>query len=509
MNQNQVAYIAGLLEQFTNEIEAISTEEKNILNLRTNALLLLDKLGDPFTLWGADVDNRLLSELSSFRKKLQASPLRLAYPQLAHFRTQLIIELGKLISSIKNETRKSGDSPETSGLLQQLSVRQDELNEAIADSLQKVDERTGAAERHVDRVQRNAIAEIRREVSELKEAHSAELTVQKRDAVSDIEATLEKASSKLSLTIKEATDTLLKQHNEDYDRLYVELNNKTQDQIKQTDEIRSDFDRKIDTLNSAFEQQAEHLNSRFDQEQETFKLAFQESIKQEVANYKTVRQLLKEQLDEAKEVVGTLSKKALAHEHLKQAEREAFAYWGFQGAGLLFLFTAILMSVAIFGDSLGLKLPWLTWLVEFSETNGAIQIQGSATVGSVSEATWFFKRISIVVLLTAPGLYLLKEAANHRAKENLYRQRGVQLASITPYLKELEETERNAIKKELVKSFFSFHDGKADTQNVPDFLRDLKETTKIIRSIDRATQPTNNKRAFTQRRKRATQSVEG
>ncbi|MCR9313670.1 hypothetical protein ACRTEU_00645 [Vibrio alginolyticus] len=505
MNQNQMAYLASLLEQFIHEIEAVATKEKYILNLRSDTLLLLETLRDPFTLWG--VDDRLLSELSSYRKKLQSSPVRSLYPKILNYKNQIVSELGKLISSIKNETKISDDSPEASGLLQQLSVRQDELNEAIADSLQKVDERTGAAERHVDRVQRNAIAEIRREVSELKEAHSAELTVQKRDAVSDIETTLEKAGSKLSLTIKEATDTLLKRHQQDYDKLYIELNNKTQDQIRQTDEIRSDFDRKIDTLNSAFEQQAENLNSRFDQEQESFKLAFQDSIKQEVANYKTVRRLLKEQLDEAKEVVGTLSKKALAHEHLKQAEREAFAYWGFQGAGLLFLFTAILMSVAIFGDSLGLRLPWLTWLVEFSETSGAIQIQGSTAAGSASEATWFFKRISIVVLLTAPGLYLLKEAANHRAKENLYRQRGVQLASITPYLKELEETERNSIKKELVQSFFSFHDGKADTQNVPDFLRDLKETTKIIRSIDRATQPTTNKRTF-RRRKRLTSSVE-
>ncbi|EHH1172419.1 TPA: hypothetical protein NKO81_001316 [Vibrio parahaemolyticus] len=505
MNQNQIAYLANLLEQLINEIEAVATEEKYILNLRSDTQLLLETLRDPFTLWG--VDDRLLSELSSYRQKLRTYPVRTSYPKLLRVINQLVTELGKLISSRKNETKTSGDSPEASGLLKQLSVRQDELNEAIADSLQKVDERTGAAERHVDRVQRNAIAEIRREVSELKEAHSAELTVQKQDAVGDIEATLEKAGSKLSLTIKEATDTLLKQHQQDYDKLYIELNNKTQDQIRQTDEIRSDFDRKIDTLNSAFEQQAENLNSRFDQEQEAFKLALQDSIKHEVANYKTVRHLLRVQLDEAKEIVGVLSKKALAHEHLKQAGREAYAYWGFQAAGLFFLFMAILMSVSIFGDSLGLRLPWLTWLVEFSETSGAIQIQGSTTAGSASEATWFFKRISIVILLTAPGLYLLKEAANHRAKENLYRQRGVQLASITPYLKELEETERNTIKKELVQSFFSFHDGKADTQNVPDFLRDLKETTKIIRSIDRATQPTTNKRTF-RRRKRLTSSVE-
>ncbi|MDV6252832.1 hypothetical protein [Vibrio sp. EA2] len=503
----QLILIKALLEDFLQTLSSTSNEH-GPRKVSYDIKKVLEKMSDPFILWGDLKDSELLEDLYSIRQRLQ---LLYAEPD-----TEIHRQRKKIINAI-NTLNKDNEitiqylpsDAETSGLINQLSVRQKELNEAIAESLQKVDERTGAAERQVERVQRQAINAIRQETSELKEVHSDELKNEVLHGVSEIESTVEKASSRLSLSLREATDSLIKKHQDDYDSLYNELRNKTLDQIKQTDEGRADFDRKIDALNSAFEQQASALNSRFDQEQESFKRAFQESVKQEVTNYKTVRQLLKEQLDEAKEVVGTLSKKALAHEHLKQAEREAFAYWGFQGAGLLFLFTAILMSVAIFGDSLGLKLPWLTWLVEFSETNGAIQIQGSATVGSVSEATWFFKRISIVVLLTAPGLYLLKEAANHRAKENLYRQRGVQLASITPYLKELEETERNAIKKELVQSFFSFHDGKADTQNVPDFLRDLKETTKIIRSIDRATQPTNNKRAFTQRRKRATQSVEG
>ncbi|EOX1769031.1 hypothetical protein ACPDPP_001522 [Vibrio cholerae] len=522
MDQTLLTRIAKQLEEFSELLshfkKELDSSYTRITPINRKIQIILDKLRSPFILWNSSIDKTLLHELSDLTETLRSISFT-SLPDIDFFRNNLIIELDNLIRSNQESTK----DPETSGLLKQLSSRQNKLNQAITESIQKIDERTGAAERQVERVQRYAINEIRRETSEQKEAHISELRTIADDGLNNINASVEKASSRLSSIIRDATDTIIKKNQEDYDSLYNDLKNQTLDQIKQSDDSRADFDRKIDALKSSFDQQAIALNARFDKEIDAYKKAFKESIESEIKNYRTVKQLLKAQLDEAKEVVGTLSKKALAHEHLKQAEREAFAYWGFQVTGLLFLFMAIFLSVAIFGDSLGLRLPWLTWLIDFSSTSGAIQFQGSVQAvrdvmstsiesglpveGTSSETAWFFKRISIVFLLTAPGLYLLKEAANHRAKENLYRQRGVQLASITPYLKELEESERNAIKKDLVKSFFSFHDGKADTQNVPDFLRDLKETTKIIRSIDRATEPTNSRRAFTRQPKHSTQSV--
>lgn len=513
------------LNTFISNINDMQAYPVVFRKVRSQAKAIVETLDDPFVIWGEDSTKEILPKLEELKKELKGLRVSPNHRDLANATSELI----KYITIAQNQYHTSNindefieTTTEASGLIRQLNVRQEELNYSIAKTLQQIDERTGAAERQVNRVERASIQNIRQATSELREIHSDSVKAQIRDGLDEINNTLNTASSKLDNNIREATDNLLKRHQEDYDSLYRELNNSTKEQIKQSDDLRLDFERKVTDLNRVVDEQAKDLNDRFEAEQQSFKESLLKAIKDEVSNYQTTRSLLKEQLQEAKDIVGILSKKAMAHEHLKQARHEAYAYWGFQTSGLLFLFLAILMSVAMFGDSLGLRLPWLTWLVEFSSSNGAIQLHitgediaagGSAGANiieandSSSEAAWFFKRISIVLLLTAPGLYLLKEAANHRAKENLYRQRGIQLASITPYLKELDESERNAIKKDLVKSFFSFHDGKADTQNVPDFLRDLKETTKIIRSIDRATQPTHNNRSFVKRRRRQPQTA--
>lgn len=106
------------------------------------------------------------------------------------------------------------------------------------------------------------------------------------------------------------------------------------------------------------------------------------------------------------------------------------------------------------------------------------------TTDSQLTTQWFLVRFLTITLLTGPFIYLLKESASHRAKENLYRQRGTQLSSIGAYLSELDIQERTSLKKELAKNFFSFHDGKTDTQNVPDFLRDMKQLVGIAKSIN-------------------------
>lgn len=515
--------IKDLLELLVAELNTLEYKTDSIKLLDRDAQELIEQLNDPFIVWGENADTHLHKQLLKLRNRLKKVSLVKLPKSTDRIRSLLIQLIGETdvpptyegrLDYHHNQEDDQESPSRTSGLIKQLSVRQDELRGEILQSIQKIDERTGEAERYIGRIEKVATQKLRQEASELGELHTDQLKQQFDESVKEIQSSSNSVLVRLNLELKKATEELVEKHQADYDSLYAELSSQTLEQIKNSDEARSEFDRKIRDLNRVFDEHVIELNERFSKEQVEYKASLLQSIKDEVSRYQTVKSLLKTQLDEAKEIVGILSKNAMAHEHLKQAQHEAYAYWGFQSAGLLFLFFAILMSVAIFGDSLGLRLPWLSWLVEFSSSSGAIQIQGIpadnanlAAQSTTSEASWFFKRISIVLLLTAPGLYLLKEAANHRTKENLYRQRGIQLASITPYLKELEESERNAIKKDLVKSFFSFHDGKADTQNVPDFLRDLKETTKIIRSIDRATQPTSNKRSIVKRRRRQPQTT--
>ena len=100
---------------------------------------------------------------------------------------------------------------------------------------------------------------------------------------------------------------------------------------------------------------------------------------------------------------------------------------------------------------------------------------------------FFALRFMTVILVSSPAMYLLKESATHRAKENLYRQRGTQLLTIRGYLSDLSNEQRSEVKHKLAENFFSFHNVKADTSNVPDFIKNMNEAIKIAHAIK--TQP--------------------
>lgn len=96
---------------------------------------------------------------------------------------------------------------------------------------------------------------------------------------------------------------------------------------------------------------------------------------------------------------------------------------------------------------------------------------------------FFALRFMTVILVSSPAMYLLKESATHRAKENLYRQRGTQLLTIRGYLSDLSNEQRSEVKHKLAENFFSFHNVKADTSNVPDFIKNMNEAIKIAHAI--------------------------
>ena len=93
-------------------------------------------------------------------------------------------------------------------------------------------------------------------------------------------------------------------------------------------------------------------------------------------------------------------------------------------------------------------------------------------------------RLMSSVIFLSPSIYLLKESSTHRAKENIYRQKGLHLRSIHAYLSDLPDKEKATIKYELSKSLFSIHNDQTSTKNVPDFLRDMKEVIGIVRTIN-------------------------
>ncbi|OBT16228.1 hypothetical protein A9266_20005 [Vibrio tasmaniensis] len=137
--------------------------------------------------------------------------------------------------------------------------------------------------------------------------------------------------------------------------------------------------------------------------------------------------------------------------------------------GLIAMYCSIVVLVFFFADYIGISELW-----------------GGTSDKTLSDLTLeaFAIRFMTVLLLSSPAIYMLKESAVHRAKENLYRQRGTQLLTIRGYLSDLPDKERTEVKQDLAKNFFSFHDGKTDTSNVPDFLKDMKEAVGIAKSLN-------------------------
>ncbi|MBF4424446.1 hypothetical protein [Vibrio anguillarum] len=164
-------------------------------------------------------------------------------------------------------------------------------------------------------------------------------------------------------------------------------------------------------------------------------------------------------------ILGDISNAHQSNANRIQADKEKQVADTLRMWGVIALILVIFFSLYLFNSYLGF----------FGETK---------TTDSQLTTQWFLVRFLTITLLTGPFIYLLKESASHRAKENLYRQRGTQLSSIGAYLSELDIQERTLLKKELAKNFFSFHDGKTDTQNVPDFLRDMKQLVIIAKSIN-------------------------
>ncbi|OCH02207.1 hypothetical protein [Aliivibrio fischeri] len=102
------------------------------------------------------------------------------------------------------------------------------------------------------------------------------------------------------------------------------------------------------------------------------------------------------------------------------------------------------------------------------------------------EFNWILTRFLTITILSMPMLYALKESANHRFKENLYRQRGTQLATLGSYLDDFtDEKEKMKIKSDLVKNFYSVNTGKADMSHIPDPNEQIKEVVALSKSLSK------------------------
>ncbi|OEF36560.1 hypothetical protein OAE_12175 [Vibrio cyclitrophicus 1F289] len=231
------------------------------------------------------------------------------------------------------------------------------------------------------------------------------------------------------------------------DRAHEILQKNTSELNKAKHEIRKERQTALDQMSLNIESELGAIQSRIDDSVKKF------SDKQEL-------------MDSYFEKLGVTKEGEV---YLTQANRERKTSNILRGLGLFGMVLSIVLLGFLFKDYLG-----------FGEELTKEYIENLKLLGTEI----FALRFMSVLLITAPSIYLLKESAGHRTKENLYRQRGTQLVTISSYLDDLSSEDRSKLKVDLADNFFSFHNGKADTQNVPDFIRDMKEAVGIAKSLN-------------------------
>ncbi|EHZ2779822.1 hypothetical protein K5N60_000285 [Vibrio parahaemolyticus] len=360
---------------------------------------------------------------------------------------------------------------------QSIEYRLAEANENLRSSIQslrnELDTKTEQAERKISELvaktarQQNVIASEIKELFSLLEEESTnrvEVRIQRAEAIAT------ELAHKANET-KQAVEEALSENKDSLHDFIVENQNRLNDVI-----------RKASTDSSLEIQQAQtNAQQSFNKHVNENISSIEKRITEKVSTYDELKNRMersfKEKVETLEAQISILTSGVMADQHIKQANTERNVYWALQIFGFLFMIAAIYSGSVFFSEITNIRLPFLP------KPDLVIHVDGAIGAGQ-SPTTLMFMRLSMIILLTAPAIYLLKEAAVHRHKENLYRQRGIQLATISPYLEELEKEERAAIKKELVSSFFQFHDGKADTQNVPDFIRDMREMVGIAKSLN-------------------------
>ena len=280
----------------------------------------------------------------------------------------------------------------------------------------------------------------------------------------DFTSELNKASEELEMMFERKLDRFKNTINAYEENLYPKINNSTE-------KVYNDFN---DYLNNSLDKVRKEEKNNF----ERFKVSVDkeidsiaERIKIEVEKF----ELKRKTMDDLLEAVGIAKDGDITITQANKEEKTAnsLRFWG-----LIVLGSSILLLFLFFAEYIGL----------------AFWKESTKTLNDITPIAFVF-RFMTVFLVSSPAIYLLKESSSHRAKENLYRQRGTQLLSIQGYLADLSEDERAKLKHSLADNFFSFHNGKVDTSNVPDFLKSMQEAAAIAKTFNSVT--TNPRKEYT------------
>ena len=155
--------------------------------------------------------------------------------------------------------------------------------------------------------------------------------------------------------------------------------------------------------------------------------------------------------------LNLFSSDVLSNKNIEQAEKEKVVADNLRNIGMIWLTTTAVLSFSYF-----IFLVFVDTTTDFK--------------------TLLFRWL-VLLFLTLPTIYILKESSRHRADERKYRKLGVQLATIDSYLATCDQKEKTTLKNSLLPNFFGNDDVKVDYSTVPDLLKSFEKVQESILSI--------------------------
>lgn len=281
----------------------------------------------------------------------------------------------------------------------------------------------------IDKLKDTNLQEIENKAKEIEEIISNRIVESDHQIVQKINSNTNEATKKL--------DNLSKQFTESYSTWSNKLSEEREEIIFKTEKDISELQAKIESLSFVLES----------------------NIRKEVNSFANQKKKLTE-------ILGSLSEFRRSKSDIDQAEKEKITANQFRWLGLFMM----LLPLAAF----------ILFFVGFTANNNGVS---SLTFVFPDEVTGYFLRFLTIILFSSPSVYLLKESAYHRGQERHYRERGLQLASIGAYLEEFTPEKRIEAKQQLMDNFYRHNEGKADTSNVPDFIKNMNEAVKLAHAI--------------------------
>ena len=239
-------------------------------------------------------------------------------------------------------------------------------------------------------------------------------------AVTDIMARAELLSSRISEN-QDELDVSKSNFQTALDERLTEFRTETQGLVARANEATERLEREITSIQETFRQAQASRDEEFQQTQGSRDEVFHTKLDETVAQVESFRDQARSMLEE---VAGAST--AEHYSNNRDAQRQAADRWRRIGVGVLIL--TFLAAVGIFWDSRSID-------------------------GELSLA-WALARTGVLAVSGGSAAYILRQSGQHRRREEEMSRVANELLLLGPFLNRLEDTDRQALLKEITPLYF-------------------------------------------------------